>query len=212
MQIHQVFSTDMLAVPLDILNIGLERLANISPLLLALTILITPPILYWIIRRFGSYIAKAGFAASFIATVNFIFNYPFTIWIVTLENTVIATLTWIVIGVAINYACVLWYKHTTTDWFGFEFLRMKEAVEAKGLVGKIVRFSLKKSRLVAFILISTLLDPIYGFIYQRGRVSGKKFDLGDWWWFFASNLLGMLPWLLSANIIVSVIEIIFGTK
>lgn len=169
-------------------------------------VLIAWPVLRWAINAYAAFVAQAGLAAIFISSVNWVFNYPFTIWAVTYPNPVMATVVWLVAGVVLNYACVVWYKRTTKDWFGFERLRMEEAIHSGGFFARIVRFSLRKSRLVAFVLISILFDPIYGFMYQRGRASGPRFNLGDWWWFCAANILGMLPWLVGAVFAVELWE------
>lgn len=149
-------------------------------------------------RRLGAYLARAGTAAGVIGILNWIFNYPFLALVVLLFDFQFGSLIWIIAGVALNYACVIWYKRTTQDWFGLEYLRLQEKVESTGYIASVVRWALRRSRWLAFMLISLLVDPIYGFIYQRGRVSGKNLNLPDWLWFIAANFLGMLPWLLGA--------------
>lgn len=155
-------------------------------------------------RRLGAFIARAGTAASLIAAVNWIFNYPFTLWIVLHFDPIPGLLIWSAVGIALNYACVAWYKKTALDWFGLEWLRMWESIDSEKLTAKAIKFFLNRSRILTFGLICLFLDPIYGFMYQRGRVSGARFDLHDWKWFILANFLGMLPWILGAHAIVEI--------
>ena len=88
------------------------------------------------------------------------------------------------------------YKRQTRDWFGLEYLRMKQEVQASTRLGQMIRWALRNSKFLAFGLISLFLDPVYGFLYYRGRVSGRRLDLADWYWFTLANIIGMLPWIL----------------
>ncbi len=147
-------------------------------------------------KRVGAFLAQAGTAAGLIAIMNWVFNYPFTILVVLYLDFFIGVVVWTVTGLAVNLACVVWYKRTTRDWFGLEYLRMQQEVQADTIWGEAIRWALRNSKFLAFGLISLFLDPIYGFLYHRGRVSGKSFDLADWYWFALANIIGMLPWIL----------------
>lgn len=147
-------------------------------------------------KRVGAFLAQAGTAAGLIAIMNWVFNYPFTILVVLYLDFFIGVVVWTVTGLAVNLACVVWYKRTTRDWFGLEYLRMQQEVQADTIWGEAIRWALRNSKFLAFGLISLFLDPIYGFLYHRGRVSGKSFDFTDWYWFALANIIGMLPWIL----------------
>jgi hypothetical protein len=154
------------------------------------------------IQRFGAFFARLGTAAGFIAAMNWIFDYPLTGWAIWRFGSLAGGAVIIVIAVALNYLIVLWYRKTTTDWFGMEWLRAQEAVQSVHWTGKVIRFFLRKSRLLAFAAIAALLDPIYAFIYQRGRVTGTRLTPSDWWWFGLANVLGILPWIVSMSVII----------
>lgn len=148
------------------------------------------------IKRVGAFVAQAGTAAGFIALVNWVFNYPFTILVVLYLDFVTGVVVWTVAGLAVNLVCVMWYKRTTRDWFGLEYLRMQQELQSDTILGRAIWWALRNSRFLAFGLISLFLDPVYGFLYHRGRVSGKNLDLADWYYFGLANVIGMLPWIL----------------
>lgn len=162
------------------------------------------------LKRLGAFLARAGTAAGLIAAVNWVFNYPFTILVVLYLDFFTGIVVWSVAGLAVNLACVMWYKRTTRDWFGLEYLRMKEEVAAETALGQAIRWAIKNSRFLAFGLISLFLDPVYGFLYHRGRVSGRNFNLADWYWFLLANIIGMLPWILGGYGGFEIIEIVGG--
>lgn len=166
------------------------------------------PPLGWVLKRFSTFIAQAGTAAIVIAALNWVFNYPFTALIVWQfpNDPVMGMIVWSAAGLVLNYGCVAWYKRAETDYFGFEWLRMQETVESKSWQGGTIRFFLKNSRFLAFGVLSLFLDPIYGFIYQRGRQSGSRFTALDWYWFTLANVIGMLPWILGAYGIAQVVN------
>jgi hypothetical protein len=83
-----------------------------------------------------------------------------------------------------------------------EWLRAQEALGSATWSGRLVRAVLRRSRLLAFIAIAALLDPIYAFIYQRGRMTGVRFTAADWWWFALANILGILPCVLGVSLVV----------
>jgi hypothetical protein len=117
-------------------------------------------------------------------------------------GSVIGSALVICVALIANYFIILWYRRTTADWFGMEWLRTQEAVNSDHWTGRLVRTCLRKSRLLAFATISTFLDPTYAFIYQRGRLTGTRFTRNDWWWFATANVLGILPWVIGASLIV----------
>lgn len=166
------------------------------------------PPLGWVLKKFSTYIAQAGMAAIVIAALNWVFNYPFTALIVWQfpNDPVLGTIVWSAAGLILNYGCVVWYKRTETDYFGFEWLRMQETIESKSWKGRAIRFCLKNSRFLAFGVLSLFSDPIYGFIYQRGRQSGPRFTAHDWYWFALANVIGMLPWILGAYGIAGLVD------
>lgn len=170
--------------------------------------LILYPPLAWVLKKFSNFIAQAGAAASVIAALNWVFNYPFTALIVWQfhNDPILGTIIWSAAGVALNYACVVWYKRSEVDYFGFEWLRMQESVESKSWMGETIRFLLKNSRFLAFGVLCLFLDPIYGFIYHRGRQSGTRFTVRDWYWFILANIIGMVPWILGAYGLAKIVK------
>jgi len=153
-------------------------------------------------RRLGSFIARFGTAAGLIAVVNWLYDYPFTGWAIWRFGTVAGGAFIIATAPVANYALAHWYRRTTPDWFGMEWLREQEALTSASWSGRIIRPLLRRSRLLAFVAIAALLDPLYAFIYQRGRITGIRFTAHDWWWFGLANIIGVLPWVLGASIIV----------
>jgi hypothetical protein len=147
-------------------------------------------------KRFGAFLARAGIAAVVIAVLNWLFNYPFTVFVVSYFDLIPGVLFWTSAGLILNYACIAWYKRTDKDWFGLEWLRMQGEIESDNIYAKLIRWGIRHSQLLAFGLISLFMDPIYGFMYYRGRKSGKNFDLADWWWFVLANVIGGLPWIM----------------
>lgn len=164
------------------------------------------PPLGWVLKKFSTFIAQAGTAAIVIAALNWVFNYPFTALIVWQfhNDPILGTVIWSASGVALNYGCVAWYKRTEVDYFGFEWLRMQESMESKSWTGATIRFLLKNSRFLAFGMLCFWWDPIYGFIYHRGRESGPRFTANDWYWFTLANIIGMAPWIFTAYAVVIV--------
>lgn len=154
------------------------------------------------VKRFGTRIARFGTAAGFIAAVNWAFDYPFTGWAIWHFGSFTGSMMILVIALTLNYFIVQWYRKTTPDWFGMEWLRTQEAVSSDAWSGRVIRSLLRKSRLMAFAAIAALADPVYAFIYQRGRLTGVRFTPHDWWWFGLANTLGILPWIVGASIAV----------
>lgn len=153
-------------------------------------------------RRLGAFVARLGTAAGFIAAVNWVFDYPVTGWVIWRFGALVGSIIILVVAPILNYLIILWYRKTTPDWFGMEWLREQEALHSDTWSGRVVRALLRKSRLLAFVAIAMLLDPIYAFIYQRGRITGVRFTVQDWWWFVVANILGVLPWVLGASVVV----------
>lgn len=154
------------------------------------------------VRRFGAFAARLGTAAGFIAVVNWLFDYPFSGWVIWHFGPLAGGAAILAVAPALNYGIVQWYRRTTPDWFGAEWLRTQEALNADSWSGRAVRALLKKSRPLAFAAISAFVDPTYAFIYQRGRTTGVRFSPHDWWWFGAANVIGILPWILGMSIAV----------
>ncbi len=154
------------------------------------------------LARLAAFVARLGTAAGLIAVVNWVFDYPLTGWLIWRLGSLVGGAIIIAIAPIANYFIVLWYRRTTPDWFGMEWLRTQEAIDSGAWSGKVIRSLLRKSRLLAFIAIAVLLDPTYAFIYQRGRMTGVRFTPADWWWFALANVLGILPWVLGASVVV----------
>ena len=154
-------------------------------------------------RRIGAFGVRFGTAAGLITVANWTFDYPFTGWAIWQFGAVIGGLIIIALAPLLNYFLVLWYRRTTTDWFGLEWLRAQEAVQSDTWSGKTIRSLLRKSRLLAFAAIAAFVDPTFAFIYQRGRVTGTRLTPGDWWWFGLANIIGVFPWVIGASIIVT---------
>ena len=109
-----------------------------------------------------------------------------------------------------NYLIVLWYKRTTSDWFGLEWLRLQESASSATHIGKVLRYALRRARPLAYIAVC-IYDPAYGFIYARGRRGGSRFSKTDWLWFVASNLIGILVWIGLVSVGIELIKrVIFG--
>jgi len=161
-------------------------------------------------KRLGSFIARFGTAAGLIAAVNWVFDYPFTGWAIWQFGALAGGVIILVVAPVVNYAIVLWYRKTTPDWFGMEWLRAQEATNADTWSGRLVRSAFRRSRLLAFVGISAFIDPVYGFIYQRGRTTGTRFTPHDWGWFGLANALGILPWILGASIVVEATKKLTG--
>lgn len=153
-------------------------------------------------QRFGVFAMRFATAAGLIAAVNWLFDYPFTGWAIWQFGPLVGGAMVIAIAPVANYGIVHWYRRTSADWFGMEWLRAQEAMNSDHWTGRLVRTCLRRSRLLAFAAISALLDPTYAFIYQRGRITGGRFTAHDWWWFGAANVIGILPWIIGASVIV----------
>jgi hypothetical protein len=145
---------------------------------------------------------RLGTVAGLIAAVNWLFDYPFTGWAVWQFGPLIGGVLVVAIAPVANYGIVHWYRRTSTDWFGMEWLRAQEAMNSDTWTGRFVRVCLRKSRLLAFAAISAFLDPTYAFIYQRGRMTGTRFTKSDWWWFATANVLGILPWVIGVSVVI----------
>lgn len=112
-----------------------------------------------------------------------------------------------VLALSLNYILILGYHKTKQDWFGFEWLALKKEEESKTFLGKILCLILHFGHWPAFLFLCWE-DPFKAFIFVRGRkASGFRFSKGDWFWFFLSNFIGNLIWIL---IISGVIEVIKG--
>jgi len=155
-----------------------------------------------VLQKSGAFVARLGTAAGMIAAANWVFDYPFTGWAVWQFGTLMGGAFILVVAPMLNYAIVHWYRRTTPDWFGMEWLRAQEAVQSPTTSGRFIRTLLRRSRLLAFAATATLLDPTYAFIYQRGRLTGTRFTPADWWWFGLANVIGILPWLISVSAVV----------
>jgi hypothetical protein len=155
-----------------------------------------------VLRRFGAFIMRLGTTAGLIAAVNWLFDYPFSGWAVWHFGPLYGGIIIVTIALVLNYGIVLWYRTTKSDWFGMEWLRAQEALHSPAWSGRIVRLLLRKSRLLAFTAIAVLLDPIYAFIYQRGRITGTQLTVGDWWWFGLANVMGILPWMVGVTAVI----------
>ncbi len=147
-------------------------------------------------RRIGAFVARAGTAAIVIYVINLVFDYGFTAWVVYNFDPLPGMLIFMVTGLALNYAVIVWYKRTKTDWFGAEWLRMQESIESDTWYAKLVHH-FRNVRFLMFGLLS-LWDPIYGFIHMQGRKTGSRFTASDWFWFTLANCLGLFSWFFGA--------------
>lgn len=110
----------------------------------------------------------------------------------------------------LNYVLVLLYKRTKTDWFGMETARAYAALEATGWRGKLVRWGYHRSKYLAFPLICMAWDPLPGFAFIHGRTDGSRFSLRDWGWFLLANIFGVIPWVLGAEGVIELVEMLFN--
>lgn len=140
-----------------------------------------------VVRRLG----VSSTVVALIEGVNHFFDYILSPALIFWLGPFQGGTTFFVIAFVSNYLLVVWYKRTTADWFGFEWLRLKEKTGSK----KLVELLLKKARPVTYIGLC-VYDPTYGFIYQQGRKSGSHFSPTDWGWFVLSNLIGILVWIV----------------
>lgn len=155
-----------------------------------------------LLKRTGAFVVRLGTVAGFIAAVNWVFDYPLTGWAIWNFGPVGGGAIILLTAPILNYGIIHWYRRTTPDWFGMEWLRAQETIQSNTFAGKIIRTTLQKSRLLTFAAISGLLDPTYAFIYQRGRTTGVRFTTHDWLWFGLANVIGILPWITGASIAV----------
>lgn len=103
-----------------------------------------------------------------------------------------------VIALTLNFSLILVYNKTKSDWFGFEWLRNKEA-ETETRTSKIVRVALRFGRWPGFVLLSWE-DPFKAFVFIRGRSSAENgFDRTDWIVFLSANLIGVLIWIIMVS-------------
>ncbi|MGB3921968.1 MAG: hypothetical protein WBL19_01630 [Minisyncoccia bacterium] len=110
-----------------------------------------------------------------------------------------------VLALGLNYGLVVFYNKTNRDWFGFEWLRLQKQEEAKSGPGRILRHILHFGHWPAYVFLSWQ-DPFKAFVFVRGRKAvGEKFNKADWAWFFGTNLLGNLIWIV---IVSGAIELI----
>lgn len=160
-----------------------------------------------VVRHVIAFFARLGTAAGLIAAANWLFDYPFSGWVIWQFGPLVGGVAILISAPVLNYGIVHWYRKTTADWFGMEWLRAQEQIRSETWSGKLVRAALGKSRLLAFTAVSGLLDPVYGFIYQRGRITGTRFTAQDWWWFGLANAIGVLPWIMGTSIVVETAKI-----
>jgi hypothetical protein len=160
------------------------------------------------ILQMGKRLGAFGTAVAIVEGSNHLFDYvvaPALIWWLGPMNGGIA---FFISALVLNYVVVVWYKKTNTDWFGMEWLRLQEDASKGGLAGKFVKSFLRKTRPLAYIGLC-IYDPIYGFIYLRGRVSGSSFSRKDWFWFMTSNLIGILFWISLVSVGIEAMKSIF---
>ena len=163
-----------------------------------------------VLQRSGTFLVRVGTAAGLIAAVNWIFDYPFTGWAIWHFGPLIGGGILIAVAPVANYGIIRWYRGSSIDWFGMEWLRAQEAVNSNKWSGRFIRTCLKRSRLLAFAAIAAFIDPTYAFIYQRGRITGTRFTNNDWWWFATANIIGVLPWIIGASIAVEAVRLTFS--
>ncbi|HEY4528510.1 MAG TPA: hypothetical protein VJJ48_01645 [Candidatus Paceibacterota bacterium] len=109
------------------------------------------------------------------------------------------------LALGLNYILVLVYNKTKTDWFGFEWLRLQEDKQSNSFAGKVLR----TGRWPAFIFLSWE-DPFKAFVFVRGRLpAGSRFTATDWKWFFGTNLIGNLVWILMVSGAIGAIKSLF---
>lgn len=119
--------------------------------------------------------------------------YPAVIaWLGAVRGGIFMT----IVALVINYLVVIWYNKTKHDWFGLEWLELQETMESPTLFGKIVRVLSRFGKWPTFVALS-IYNPPYGFIFLRGRNSkGYNLSSEDWFWYFVSNIIGNVVWIL----------------
>ena len=157
------------------------------------------------VKRLGVF----GTVIAMIEGMNHFFDYILSPVLILLLGKLKGGAIFFVLAFLTNYLVIVWYKRTTTDWFGLEWLRLQEATGSKGLGGRIIKRVLRLARPLAYIGLC-IYDPIYGFIYMRGRQSGSRFNSLDWAWFVLSNLIGILIWIGLVSSGVELIKSQFG--
>ncbi|MFZ2484386.1 MAG: hypothetical protein WAX80_02670 [Minisyncoccia bacterium] len=158
---------------------------------------------------FGKKLGALGAVVTVIEGSNQLFDYVLyptvILWLGTIKGGIAMT----VLALVMNYIIVVWYNRTQHDWFGLEWLRLQETIEAQTFFGKILRKLLYIGRWPAYIGIS-IYDPAYGFIFLRGRKSeGINLNRADWFWFIVSNLIGNLVWILIISGAIETIKHLF---
>lgn len=148
-------------------------------------------------------------AASFTAVevLNHVFDFVMYPLVIGFLGAVKGGAIMTILALFLNYMLVLFYNKTKQDWFGFEWLRLQRQEEAKTGSGRILRHVLHFGHWPAYVFLCWE-DPFKAFVFIRGRKEvGEKFNRRDWVWFFFSNFLGNLIWIL---IVVGAIELIKG--
>ncbi|MEK7194129.1 MAG: hypothetical protein AAB660_00375 [Patescibacteria group bacterium] len=135
-----------------------------------------------------------GTGIALLEGINQFFDYVLSPALIALWGSLYGGAVFFVLAFVTNYVIVLWYKKTSEDWFRLEWLRLQESAQSTSMVGKIIRLILRTTRPLAYVGLC-IYDPIYGFIYMRGRKSGSKFTGVDLFWFVASNIIGILVWI-----------------
>lgn len=156
-------------------------------------------------KRLGA--IGTGFVTTMV--VNDTFDYVMYPAMIGLLGPVKGGVIMTILSLGLNYGLVLIYNKTKTDWFGFEWLRLQQDMEAKTFVGRILHFTLRGGRWPAFVFLSWE-DPFKAFVWIRGRKPvGAKFTKADWQWFFGTNFLGNLIWILMVSGAIEALKDLF---
>ena len=105
-------------------------------------------------------------------------------------------------------ACLLklqfydWSKH---DWLGIEAIKNLKEYSGARRGGRMTAWFLKRSEIAAFLFLTMLYDPFVTATYlRRGRFNGMMSR--DWWIFYASLLIGNVPWILACYMGITLVE------
>lgn len=105
---------------------------------------------------------------------------------------------WFIMTWASLLICLLtlkFYDWSKKDWIGLEAVKGLRDGQAKGRLGKLTAWMLKKSDPVILVFLSVKTDPLITTLYLRQGVNQfNGFAKRDWWNFLASLIISNLYW------------------
>lgn len=149
---------------------------------------------------------------------NFFYDVP--LWSYVQEKYGIWGSVWLVFGAGVmNLAFLYMYLHGKKDLFGFDTVQKTgkiistwsgRNVDGKGikkLISVIVRWIARKDDIIAFFVLSVVMDSFVVTIYLRHGSFSPKVEKKDWMIFVSSTLFSGIVW----GLFVEVLLVIFKT-